>query len=94
MDIDKAIRNAVDGGKVELGTRSGKRSAGNAKLVILSSNCPPETRAVAEKMGAPVHIYSGTSIELGAVCGKPFTVSMLTVLDAGTSGILELAVKK
>jgi len=98
MDVDKAIRTAVDGGKVEFGTRSGKRGVGKAKLMILSSNCQDETKkemeAACAKANVPVHVYSGTSIELGSVCGKPFAVSVLTVLDAGTSNILELAVKK
>jgi large subunit ribosomal protein L30e len=98
MDVDKAIRTAVDGGKVEFGTRSGKRSVANAKIMIFSSNCPPETKkemeAACAKANVPVHTYTGTSIELGSVCGKAFTVSVLTVLEAGTSNILELAAKK
>lgn len=97
VDIDKAIRTAVDGGKVELGTRSGVR-AKDAKLVVLSANCSDATRKdvteACTKASVPIVVYKGTSIELGAVCGKPFAVSVITVLEAGTSNILELAAKK
>lgn len=98
VDIDKAIRTAVDGGKVEFGTRSGVRSASKSKLVILSANCSADTRkeveAACAKANVPIHAYHGTSIELGAVCGKPFTVSVIAVLDAGTSTLLEVASAK
>jgi large subunit ribosomal protein L30e len=44
--------------------------------------------------GVPLIVYEGTSLELGAVCGKPFTVSAMTIREAGDSDILKAAVKK
>jgi large subunit ribosomal protein L30e len=32
--------------------------------------------------------FEGSSIELGAVCGKPFSVNSLAVIEAGESKIL------
>ncbi|MDO8339504.1 MAG: 50S ribosomal protein L30e [Candidatus Burarchaeum sp.] len=94
MDIDKVLRTAVESGKVEFGTRSCARAAGKAKMVLVSSNCPADSRKTLEaqcaKAGVPIQAYKGTSMELGAVCGKPFPVSVLAVLDAGTSNILEM----
>jgi len=76
MDLDMAVRTAVESGKTELGMRRASKGAGKAKAVIVASNCPPEARAAVEaacsKAGVPVHVYPGTSLELGAVCGKPF----------------------
>jgi large subunit ribosomal protein L30e len=38
----------------------------------------------------PVYDYEGTSLELGSVCGKPFTVATLIIKDPGDSNILEI----
>jgi len=95
-DISKAVRMAVDTGKVKFGTRDGVKAAlkGDAKLILLSGNCPSETRADIERhaklSGVGVHVFSGTSIELGSLCGKPFPISALTILEPGNSSILEI----
>ena len=34
-------------------------------------------------------VYDGTSVDLGSVCGKPFTVATLIVNDPGDSTILD-----
>jgi large subunit ribosomal protein L30e len=34
--------------------------------------------------------FEGNNMELGALCGKPFSVSALAVIDKGTSNILSL----
>ena len=34
--------------------------------------------------------FDGTNFDLGAACGKPFAISMLTVISAGDSKILDL----
>lgn len=34
-------------------------------------------------------IYRGDSMQLGAVCGKPFSVSVLSIIEQGHSKILE-----
>ena len=98
VDLNHAIRLAVDSGKVELGLDKAKKIALNgsgAKLVIIAKNCPGAQDlkhycAIAE---IPVVVFQGTNVELGAVCGKPFSVSALCVLEAGDSDILK-AVQK
>ena len=37
----------------------------------------------------PFIVYEGTSVDLGSVCGKPFTVATLIINDPGDSTILE-----
>jgi len=96
IDIDKAIATTVKTGKVLFGANKAVESVklGRAKLIVLASNCP---RDILENImnysrfsNVPVVIYKGTSIDLGAVCGKPFMVSALTVREPGDSDILKL----
>ncbi|MBS7626092.1 50S ribosomal protein L30e [Candidatus Bathyarchaeota archaeon] len=88
---------ALKRGKVELGSKSALAAAktGKAKLIILASNCPENLKEQilrnAKASGIPTHLYSGTSRDLGTVCGKPFIVAAITVKDAGDSEILRLA---
>ena len=36
----------------------------------------------------PVKIYEGSAVELGSACGKPFSISYITVVDEGKSDLL------
>ena len=95
VDIERSIRLAVDTGKVRLGSRDAVKAAlnGEAKLIILAENCPDEAKGNIEhysKMsGVPLYRYVGTSMDLGALCGKPFPIAALSILEAGNSDILD-----
>lgn len=97
IDVNKAIATTVKTGRVLFGANNAVKSikAGRAKLVLLAANCPMDIRDDIEYYGKlsaiPVVIYNGTSIDLGAACGKSFMVSALTVRDPGDSDILKLA---
>jgi large subunit ribosomal protein L30e len=97
--LSKAIRMCVDTGKVEMGERSVRSRIllGKAKVVLVSSNCPPslvsDLEHYSKLSGTPIIKFEGDSRELGSVCGKPFVVSSLAVLDSGNSNILEFAKK-
>src|SRR5271157_3467565 len=94
FDVQKAIRMVVNTGKVEFGTRSGKSLAahGGAKLILVAGNCPKilkdEIVQLCTKAGVPIKEMTFSSIELGSICGKPFPVLMLSVLETGDSDIL------
>ncbi len=96
MDINREIRQAVDTGKVILGSDKSVKSVklGQAKLVILASNCPDAVRSdvehYAKLANIPIYTYESDSSALGLACGKPFLVSVVTVLEPGSSGILGL----
>jgi large subunit ribosomal protein L30e len=96
IDIDKAISTAVKTGKVSFGSNSAIQSAktGKAKMIIVASNCPDEIRKDLEYYcklsNIPLITYRGSSIDLAAVCGKPFLVSALTIREPGDSEILRL----
>ncbi len=95
-DIEKELVNALKTGKVILGSRKTLKlvKLGKAKAVIVAENAPPEIRDdiiyYARLSNIPVYVYPGTSLELGAVCGKPFTVASLAILDPGNSRIIDL----
>ena len=92
MDLNKALRLAIDTGKVHLGSKQSSRDAdsGNAKLIILASNCPEETVNFVKGGKTPVHSFSGNNSALGAACGKPFPISVVAILDGGKSDVLTL----
>lgn len=96
MDINKEIRQVVDTGKVILGRDKSLKAIrlGEAKLVIVASNCPSEVLVDIKRYGGlaniPVHIFGRDSAELGVACGKPFLVNVLAVLEPGNSNILSL----
>jgi large subunit ribosomal protein L30e len=66
----------------------------NAKLILLASNCPQTIKEdieyYCELSEVPVYIYKGGSSDLGALCGKPFEVSALTIKEPGDSNILKV----
>ncbi len=97
MDLNASIRMAVDTGKIILGSDRAKKLAmlGEAKAIIMARNCPHSTKQdishYAMLSSVPVIEFNGTSIELGIVCGKPFPVSALSVIEPGNSDILNAA---
>jgi len=88
IDIGKALRTAITTGVVKFGQEQTKKAieTQEAKLVVIASNCPDESISRAE--GVKVIRFSGNNMELGAACGKPFSVSALAILDPGESNIL------
>ncbi len=97
IDVDKAIATTAKTGKIHFGVNSTLKSvkAKKAKVIIIASNCPQnireDIRYYSELSKIPVIIYKGSSLDLGAVCGKPFEVSVLTIREPGDSDILKVA---
>ena len=92
MDVERGIRVAVDTGDVTLGFQSLK--LGKGLLAVVAANSPKsileDVEYYANLSNIPYIVYEGTSVELGSVCGKPFTVATLIVNDPGDSTILEV----
>ena len=99
MDVAKAIRLCVDSGKVKMGAKTALKATllGEPKLLVIAANAPADEagdlKSAARHSKVPVMNYSGSSIELGVACGKPFPVSALAVISEGDSSLLE-SVKK
>ena len=96
IDVNKAIAAAVKTGKVSIGSRSAVQNAqtGRAKLILLASNASKNVREDVEYYcnlsNVPLILYKGSSMDLAAACGKPFTVSALSIREPGDSEILKL----
>jgi large subunit ribosomal protein L30e len=94
-DIGNDIRLAVDTGKVTLGHRAVMRaiSENGALAVVIASKGKKEIvediTHLCTVSQTKLLRFSGNSLELGALCGKPYSVNALVVLDAGSSNILK-----
>ena len=90
VDISRALKAAITTGRVEFGIDQTEKAikAGKAQMIILSRNCP--SKMLTENSDVKVHVFEGNNMELGALCGKPFSVSALAVIDKGSSNILTL----
>ncbi len=92
MDVNREIRLAVNTGKTLLGVDQSKKAVedGNAKLLIVAKNCPEKNFLKEEYNGVPIYQFEGTNKNLGSAAGKPFAVSVLTVIEQGESNVLSL----
>ncbi|MGI0141506.1 MAG: 50S ribosomal protein L30e [Candidatus Micrarchaeales archaeon] len=94
-DLVKDLRLAVDTGKVALGTKEVMRalSSNHAKLVVVAGK--GEKHAVDDISHtctvASIKIikYKESSLQLGTVCGKPYSVNAVAIMEPGNSNILE-----
>ncbi|MFH1588171.1 MAG: 50S ribosomal protein L30e [Candidatus Diapherotrites archaeon] len=97
MDANKEIRRAVDTGKIVFGFQETEKNSvqGKAQLIILTNNLEKAKKEKLIEYGKLAKIpcieFNGNSKELGSVCGKPFIVSVMGILDKGKSNVLELA---
>lgn len=95
QNINTKLTLVVKSGKFKIGYRNTIRAlrAGQAKLILISSNCPAIRRTELEYYAvlakADVHHFDGNNVELGTALGKLFAVSALVITDPGDSDILE-----
>ncbi len=95
--LEGEIKQVLKTGKYILGYRKSIRAikTGKAKAVVIASKIPKwmedDVMYYAKLGEIPVIKFKGTSYELGMVCGKPFPVAVMAILDPGTSRITELA---
>lgn len=93
-NLNSKLSLVMKSGKYVLGYKSTLRTlrSGQAKLIILSNNCPTVRKAEIEYYAvlakAKVVFYQGNNISLGTACGKYHRCSTMAILDAGDSDIL------
>jgi len=88
MDIEKELSRVLSSGKVKIGFKEALRT--DAKMYIVSKDCPRKKELMEMKEDVPIFIFNGNNIELGNACGKPFGISVISIIDEGKSNILEL----
>ena len=97
VSFERALKDLLKTGSYYIGSKRTLKALknGEAKMVILAENTPPllKKKALyyAKIGGVPVYVYKGTSMDLGLLAGKPFRISMIAVVDEGSSRILEVA---
>ena len=85
----------LETGKYAFGSRKAIVDAmlGKAKLFIVAErmdkHLKEDLERYAKKSGVKLIPFKGNSLELGAVCGKAYPISVISVYDAGKSKLLE-----
>lgn len=92
IDIERELRSAVKSGIVLIGSNETVKAVndGSAKIVILASNCPDGVADAVKSAGVATFVYHEPNVELGTICGKPYPIASLAVVDPGESEILAL----
>jgi len=95
MDLNKEIRRAVDTGKVIFGYDQSQKKLlnGEGELLIVCKNMPKNDKEIIKQIAnvenKKYYEYPENGLVLGSVCGKPFVISAMLVLDAGKSKVME-----
>lgn len=94
MDVQRSLRTAAQTGNVALGAKESLAAVTTkkAKILILAANAPAtgDLEAAATKSKVPVYRFDGRNTELGPALGKPFSVAVAAVIEAGESDVLDL----
>ena len=96
VDTNREIRRAVDTGKVSFGYKTCQKnlSKGQGELTIVSNNMPlnekEQLAQLAKTENKKFFVFQDSGLTLGSICGKPFVVSAMIVLDKGKSKVLEV----
>lgn len=94
MDLARQLKNAISSGNLLFGQRQTMSAcnSSDARMVIIAANCPTDyiEDLRSRHPDVPMHQVELVNRELGAACGKPFAVSVLSVIDAGDSDLLTL----
>ena len=92
--INSSLQLVMKSGKYALGYKTTLKTlrSGKAKLVIISSNCPPLRKSELEYYSmlskCSVHHYTGTNNDLGTALGKHYRCGVMSIQDAGDSDII------
>ena len=87
--LDSLIKGLVRGGSVVIGYRRSVKllKTGRLKAVVVAEGSPrtvlSDVRYYARLGGTPVIVYKGSSMDLGALIGRPHPVSVIGVIDPG-----------
>ncbi|MCL4365022.1 MAG: 50S ribosomal protein L30e [Candidatus Marsarchaeota archaeon] len=94
-DLSNDVRLAVDTGKVSLGYREVLRAvnSNSAKAVVVASkgkkDIVEDINHACRIAGIKLIQFNGGSLDFGTVCGKPYSVNTIAVMDPGHSKILD-----
>ncbi len=84
-DLTKLIQEKVKLNHVILGYNNVVKAvkSKNLELIVISNNIPKERREIIEHNAKVAKVsvknFDNDSVNLGLICGKPFTVSILAI---------------
>jgi large subunit ribosomal protein L30e len=93
-DLTNDLRLAIDTGNVSFGHRSVFRtiSSNSARAIVIASGgkkgVVDDIMHLCNIAGIKLIKFKGNSLELGAACGRPYSVNSLAIVEAGNSKIL------
>ena len=94
MDLSRQLKLGNGTGTLLFGQRQTEDACarGEAKCIIVAANCPTDyiTAIRARHPEVTIHQTNMVNRELGVACGKPFSISTVCIIDAGTSTLLAL----
>lgn len=99
QDVGRELQKVIRNGKVLLGSKETmkalKGGVEGSKIVIHASNCPEELKKEFQKRSkenerVTVYEYPASGLELGLVCGKPYSIASLCITDTRESEQLRL----
>lgn len=93
FSFESELKLLLKTGKVILGTRKTIKQLklGKLKMIIIASSLrrdlKEDIKTYAKLNDIPIFEYSGSGRDLGMLCGKPFMISTIGILDFGDSKI-------
>ncbi|MEM3393864.1 MAG: 50S ribosomal protein L30e [Candidatus Methanomethylicia archaeon] len=89
LKIDRELQVAAKTGKIVIGSKSAIKRAkiGGA----IPEDIKEDIIYYAKLSNIPVIEFHGSSWDLGAILGKPFMVSAVSIIDEGESELLKFA---
>ncbi len=96
MSLETKIKRIIKTGKIEIGSNKAidNLKKGKAKAVIITENTPKKIKEdinyYAKMAKTPIVTFKGTPIKLGEVCGKPFVIAAISIIDTGGIKLKEL----
>ncbi len=94
--VKESLKLAIETGKVVIGSKKTLENLkrGKIKALIIAKNCPERIKKdfkwYAKLTKTLVYLFNGTSMDLGAACGRGHVISALGIMDPGVSDILNL----
>ena len=86
--LEKVIKNAIAADKYKNGIKEVLQSVKGSKLIIISKSIDPKSRKKLEDQAKSTNVtiygYSGTSVQLGKLCNKPFRITTVAI-KSGTA---------
>ena len=96
MDVAYEIRRVIETGDVLIGTEECLNALKNknVRFIIYADNISEDTaediKYYCKVLEIPFYNFKGSSVELGAVAGKPYVISVIAVINPGESNILSV----